>query len=89
MTHSLSLVVATKDRPADLRKMFISLQAQTMAPAEIVVVDASSDSVESILKEFPALPLRYLRHLPPSAAAQRNAGIQACMPRCHVDWLCG
>ena len=80
MTHCLSLVVATKDRPDDLRKMLNSLRDQTMAPAEIVVVDASSDPVESILKEFPTLPFRYLRHFPPSAAAQRNAGIQACSP---------
>jgi len=80
MTHYLSLVIATKDRPHDLRKMLSSLQNQTMAPTEIIVVDASSDPVESILKEFPILPFRYLRHLKPSAAAQRNAGIQACSP---------
>jgi GT2 family glycosyltransferase len=80
MKHSLSIVVATKDRPDDLRQMLNSLQNQTLPPAEIVVVDASSNPVESLLKEFRALPLHYLRHLPPSAAAQRNAGIQACSP---------
>ena len=80
MTHCLSLVVATKDRPDDLRKMLTSLQNQTMTPTEIIVVDASANPVESILKEFPILPLRYLRHLLPSAAAQRNAGIQASAP---------
>ena len=78
MKHWVSLVVATKDRPDDLRRMMGSLQNQTMPPMEIVVVDASSNSVEAILKEFPALSLRYLRHLPPSAAAQRNAGIHDC-----------
>ena len=80
MAHRLSLVVATKDRPDDLHRMLTSLQNQAMAPAEIIVVDGSSDPVESILKQFPVLPLRYLRHLLPSAAAQRNAGIQACSP---------
>jgi glycosyltransferase involved in cell wall biosynthesis len=80
MNHRISFVVATKDRPHDLRKMLASLQDQTMRPAEIIVVDASFDPVESVLKEFPTLPLRYLRQLPPSAAAQRNAGIQACSP---------
>jgi GT2 family glycosyltransferase len=84
MTHSLSLVVATKDRPDDLRKMLSSLQNQTLAPAEIIVVDASSNPVESILKEFTTLSIRYLRHLPPSAAAQRNAGIQACSPNASL-----
>lgn len=80
MTHRLSLVVATKDRPDDLRLMLDSLQKQTVRPEEILVVDSSFDPAESILKEFPTLFLRYLRHLPPSAAAQRNAGIQACSP---------
>jgi GT2 family glycosyltransferase len=80
MTHSISLIVASKDRPEDLRRMLLSLQDQTIPPAETLVVDASSNSVELILKEFPTLCLRYLRHLPPSAAAQRNAGIQACSP---------
>jgi hypothetical protein len=51
-----------------------------MPPEEIVLVDASSCPVEAILGEYPALSLRYLRHLPPSAAAQRNAGIQASSP---------
>jgi glycosyltransferase involved in cell wall biosynthesis len=80
MKHWLSLVVATKDRPDDLRRMLRSLQDQTTPPAEIVLVDASFESVESILDEFPVPNLRYLRHLPPSAAAQRNAGIDACSP---------
>jgi len=80
MTHCLTLVVATKDRPDDLRHMLNSLQNQTMPPEEIVLVDASSCPVEAILGEYPALSLRYLRHLPPSAAAQRNAGIQASSP---------
>ncbi len=80
MTHSLTLVVATKDRPDDLRLMLNSLQIQTLPPAEIIVVDASTNPVEGILREFPALSLRYLRHLPPSAAGQRNAGIRASSP---------
>jgi glycosyltransferase involved in cell wall biosynthesis len=80
MTHRLTLVVATKDRPNDLRQMLKSVESQTMPPAEVIVVDGSSESVEAIVKEFPALPLRYLRHLPPSAAGQRNAGIEASSP---------
>ena len=54
MTHCLTLVVATKDRPDDLRHMLNSLQNQTMPPEEIVLVDASSCPVEAILGEYPA-----------------------------------
>jgi GT2 family glycosyltransferase len=80
MTHRISLIVATKDRPDDLRKLLDSLRLQTIAPDEIVIVDASGEPIEPVLAEFPQLTTRYLRHWPPSAAAQRNAGIRNCMP---------
>ena len=76
--HSISLIVATKDRPDDLRRLLESLSRQTVRPAEIVIVDASREPVEPLMAELPQLTIRYLRHLPPSAAAQRNAGIRAC-----------
>ena len=79
--HRISLVVATKDRPDDLRRLLNSLSLQTTVPDEIVIVDASveaNESVESILNEFLNLTIRYLPHWPPSASAQRNKGILAC-----------
>lgn len=78
--HRISLIVATKDRPDKLRTLLASLRSQVLPPAEIVVVDASRESVEPVLAGFPELTTRYLRHWPPSAAAQRNAGIRACAP---------
>src|ERR1035441_6623560 len=80
MSHRISLIVATKDRPDDLRRLLESLRRQTVRPAEIVVVDASREPVEPVIAEFPELTARYLRHWPPSAAAQRNAGIAAFDP---------
>jgi GT2 family glycosyltransferase len=78
MLQRVSLIVATKDRPNDLRRLLESLRRQTVGPDEILVVDASHQPVEPILAEFPELKMRYLRRWPPSAAAQRNIGIQAC-----------
>jgi GT2 family glycosyltransferase len=49
MTHKISIVVATKDRPADLRRLLESLRQQTVKPAEVLIVDASSESVESVV----------------------------------------
>jgi GT2 family glycosyltransferase len=80
MTHKIAIVVATKDRPADVRRLLESLRQQAVPPAEIVIVDASREPVESMVTAFPELRTRYIRHLPPSAAAQRNAGIRACDP---------
>lgn len=75
----LAFVIATKDRPDDLRKTLRSLESQTHAVAQIVIVD-SGETVESTVAEFPRLTIQYLRHEPPSAAAQRNAGIDAVDP---------
>lgn len=72
----VSLVVATKDRPADLGRMLDSLATQTRKPDEIVVVDSSARSVESVAAGFTTLNIKYQHHLPPSASAQRNAGIK-------------
>ena len=80
MTNKIAIVVATKDRPADLRRLLESLGQQTIPPDEIVIVDASREPVESVVTAFPELRTRYVRHWPPSAAAQRNAGIRACGP---------
>ena len=76
--HRISLIVATKDRPDDLCRLLQSLRGQTVVPSEIIVVDASVNSIAGVLSEFPQLNTQYLRHLPPSAAAQRNAGIKVC-----------
>ena len=74
---ALAFVVATKDRPGDLRKMLQSVAAQTVVPAQVVVVDASAAPVDSVIREFHGLRIDYRRHLPPSASAQRNAGLDA------------
>jgi GT2 family glycosyltransferase len=80
MPDKISLIIATKDRPEDMRRLLESLRRQIVPPGEIVVVDASREPVEPIVKQFPELAVRYLRHWPPSASAQRNAGIRACDP---------
>ena len=38
----LAFVVATKDRPAELQRMWDSLVAQSRVPDEVVIVDASA-----------------------------------------------
>jgi glycosyltransferase involved in cell wall biosynthesis len=73
----LAYVVPTKDHPDDLHKMLASLARQTRLPDQVVIVDASNPDVAHICDAFPQLPLTYVRHWPPSLAAQRNAGMAA------------
>lgn len=75
--RKLAFVIATKDRPDDLRKMLTSLDTQSHRPDQVVIVDSSAEPVEAVAAEFDTLNVTYMRHHPPSAAAQRNAGIKA------------
>jgi GT2 family glycosyltransferase len=77
---TIAFVVATKDRPDDLRKMLRSLWEQSHRPDQIVIVDSSATSVIAVTKEFPELNIKYIHHTPPSASAQRNRGIRAVGP---------
>ncbi len=73
----IAFVVATKDRPDDLRTMLQSVSAQSHCPDRIIIVDASSPPIRGVVREFSDLPIQYIYHKKPSASAQRNAGIRA------------
>jgi glycosyltransferase involved in cell wall biosynthesis len=76
--NTICFVIATKDRPDDLRRMLESLAAQSHLPDLVIVVDSSAAPVRTLVDQFRhLLPLQYLHHQPPSASAQRNAGIEA------------
>ena len=57
--------------------MLASLSRQSVRPDQVIIVDASEMSDETITSEFDSLNTIYLRHSPPSAARQRNAGLSA------------
>jgi len=71
-----SVVIATFERPSELRTTLVSLAAQARPPAAVFVVDASPDERSRVVvAEMGArLPLRYERATRPSAAGQRNSG---------------
>lgn len=78
---SICFVVATKDRPDELRRMLESLAAQTRLPERTIVVDSSANAVSYVTDEFrQRLHVRYMHHNPPSASGQRNAGVAAVPP---------
>ncbi len=74
----ISFVVATKDRPAELLRMWRSLCGQTVPPAEVVIVDAGETAPAPVREmERDGLPLRRLRAVEASATRQRNQGVAA------------
>ncbi len=42
-----SIIIVTKDRPADLQNCASSIVNQTVLPHEVIIVDASSDSTSA------------------------------------------
>ena len=75
--NSISIVIATKDRPDELRNVLRSLSRQTSIPGQIIIVDASEKKDKIAATDFKGFNLEYIYHRPPSASAQRNRGIQA------------
>lgn len=72
----LVLIVATRNRPAELKRLLESVAGQTRRPELVVVVDSSDGSVAALSEWGRGGPaVDYVRHWPPSASAQRNAGL--------------
>jgi GT2 family glycosyltransferase len=76
----LTFIVATKDRPAELQRMWDSLVAQSRVPDEVVIVDASAHPAPPSGGGAGRPVLRFLRSAVASASRQRNAGLDAVGP---------
>lgn len=72
----IACIICTKDRPEDLRNLFISLRKQTRKADQIIVVDGSDQPIKNVLEEFNELNIDYVTVRPPGLAKQRNVGIK-------------
>jgi glycosyltransferase involved in cell wall biosynthesis len=79
---TISVVVPTYNRAVTLRRALISIQAQTLQPDEVIVVDdGSTDNTSAVLADFPTVRiLRLDRTL--GAAGARNAGVRYASSHC-------
>jgi len=77
----IAFVVATKDRPEELLRLWKSLLDQSRVPDEVVVVDAGVQATSLAAKSEAARPvLRLVRSSVTSASRQRNIGLDAVGP---------
>jgi GT2 family glycosyltransferase len=81
--NKLALLIATKDRPDEIRRALESLSAQSRKPDQVIVVDGGTNRVEAEVMRFPELKPIYLRAPKPSAAGQRNLGLSAVADGCE------
>lgn len=76
MAPTISVVIPTYNRLGYLREALASVQAQTRAADEILVVDdGSSDGTEAAISALPP-PVRYIRQKNAGPAAARNRGLR-------------
>ncbi len=79
-TSAVSVVVITRDRPADLERCLTSIQSQHFGNFELVVVDQSSTvaSAELVCRLAEADPrIHYIQDTGKGAARARNLGVTA------------
>jgi glycosyltransferase involved in cell wall biosynthesis len=74
--EKLAIIIPTKDRPNELRRLLESISIQEVKPVQIVVVDGGDAPVENLSKKFSGLNIDYARVIPPSLTVQRNTGIR-------------
>ena len=82
--HDIAFVVATKDRPDELIRMWRSLRSQSRVPDEVVIVDASARPSTLVGPQAGPPVLRYIRTAFASATRQRNIGLDAIGPEADL-----
>ena len=81
MTSKISLVIITKDRPADLAHCYESLNKLTVYPDEFILIDSSTNSKSRLLTKQLAIrlpcPVRYIHEPKRGFPVARNRGLRA------------
>lgn len=73
----VAFVIATRNRPRELRRALNSLVVQSCRPQLVVVVDSSDPGCVVPLPSFASTEIRRIPWWPPSASKQRNVGLDA------------
>ncbi|MCS7247257.1 MAG: glycosyltransferase [Anaerolineales bacterium] len=77
MSLSLSVILCTKDRPADLHQCIMSILNGRRLPQEIVVIDDGTldpRPIQTLLERF-SIEFHYRRKSPPNTNASRNLAV--------------
>lgn len=75
--EKLAVIIPTKERPDELRRILECISAQSLRPEQVIVVDGGTLSVKDLVAGFDDPKIDYVRVVPASLTAQRNAGIKA------------
>jgi glycosyltransferase involved in cell wall biosynthesis len=78
--NKLSIIIPTKDRPAELKRLLQSLRESSYRPDQLIIVDGGKGSASEVIKEFSDLAINYTVCDPPGLAKQRNLGLKYVRP---------
>ena len=73
----LAVVVATRNRPIQVRKLLSSLAAQSMRPGSVILVNYGGNTEPAIAEFKDRLSVTYIQSIVPGQIHQRNIGIKA------------
>lgn len=83
---NISIIVCTKDRPDDLKRLLNSLIIQKFNYVEVLIIDGSDNNVKYVVDTFTQdLPIKYWHVRPPGLTKQRNFGISNLDPK--AEWV--
>jgi len=76
----LAVIIPTKDRPGDLKKLLANLGQQTLPPSQVIIIDSGRGISDSLPAEYTDLKMTYKKYSLPSSARQRNEGLKYLLP---------
>ena len=83
----LAVVIPTRNRPNEVATLLASLREQTCRPDLLVIVDSTDTQLRQQVRTQVELGwpgAHYIEHWPPSAAAQRNRGLDTVLGDCDL-----
>ncbi|MCX5727188.1 MAG: glycosyltransferase, partial [Candidatus Saganbacteria bacterium] len=83
----LAVIVPTKNRPGEIRRLLENVRKQEFQPEQIIIVDGGGIPLDGLLAGFKELRIDYVR-MPTSLTEARNLGIRRLKPDItHVGFL--
>lgn len=77
VVEKLGIIIPTRDRPEQLRRLLENIATQEVKPVQIIIVDGSHSPEQKVLEQVSGLTkIDYIRKVPASLTAQRNIGIE-------------
>lgn len=82
--HNLTILIPTRDRPKELRRLLESLSTQSVLADRVVVVASGTQVSKEVVNEFSKWNFQYIHVARAGTSWQRNAGLGVLDPSCNL-----